>query len=379
MSGLNAGAAAGVTGPAANPFAGFRDPALARDLAQTIRAEIPDRQVKIMHVCGSHEHTVQKWSLRSILPENLEIFAGPGCPVCVCPSHEVAEAIELARRGAIIATYGDMMRVPTPYGSLAGAKTAGGDVRLIYGPMDAVGLASDNPGRQVVLFAVGFETTAAPNAALIASGAMPGNLSLLTSHRLTVPAMELLLGIGDIHIDAFIAPGHVSVITGSGEWELFAEAYGMPVAVAGFEPVDFLSAVLGLVRQISRGDARLDNTYGRAVTPEGNRYAQRAMAEAFETVPSWWRGIGRVPRSGQVIREKWGEADARRRFELTRVPERQELPPGCSCHLVMLGKIHPTGCPLFGKKCTPATPYGPCMVSHEGTCQIWSQFGGTGG
>lgn len=347
-----------------------------RELVEAIRREVPrERPVKIMHVCGSHEHSVQRWGIRSMLPEGLEIFAGPGCPVCVCPAFEVGEAISLAGKDVIVATYGDMLQVPTPYGTLLDANASGADVRAVYGPMDAVGIAIQNPEREVVFFSVGFETTIAPAAALIAAGGLPENFSVLTSHRLTPPAMELLLGIGDVHIDGFIAPGHVSVIVGSDAWGVFPRAYRMPVVVAGFEPENLLFGLLLLVRQLRRGEVRLENAYPQVVRPAGNPHALRAMDSTFDRVSSWWRGIGRISRSGLVLKPHLAKLDARKRFGLDASPKRTELPPGCSCHLVMLGKIYSSQCPLFNGKCTPATPYGPCMVSQEGTCLIWSKFG----
>lgn len=357
-------------------FRYLRDPSLVSGLADAVRAEMPrNRHIKIMHVCGSHEHSVQRWGLRSLLPENLEIIAGPGCPVCICPAFEIGEAISLARKGVIIATYGDMVRVPTPYGSLMKEKAGGAGVQVIYSPMDAVAIARNNPGKEVVFFSVGFETTVAPAASLVVHGDLPDNFSLLTSHRLTPPAMELLLGIGDVHINGFIAPGHVSVIVGSEAWGLFPRAYNMPVAVAGFEPANILLGLLMVLRQIKNKAARLDNTYAQVVRPEGNPAALRAIETAFDVVPAWWRGIGRVPRSGLVLKPDFIKKDARKKFGIAASPERNELPPGCSCHLVMLGKIYPSSCPLFNSKCTPETPYGPCMVSQEGTCLIWSKFG----
>lgn len=351
-------------------------PAVIRDLISAISKELPKkRRLKIMHVCGSHEHSVQRWGIRSMLPEGLEIFSGPGCPVCICPAFEVRDAITLAKQGVIIATYGDMLRVPTPYGTLADTNASGADVRVIYGPMDAVRIASENPDREVVFFSVGFETTTAPAAGLVAAGGLPENFSLLTSHRLTPPAMELLLGIGDVHIDGFIAPGHVSVIIGSEAWGVFPRAYHMPVVVAGFEPESLLLGLLLIIRQIKKGAAQLENAYPQVVRPEGNPAALNAIKSSFDVVPAWWRGIGRVPRSGLALKQRFSKLDARKRFGLSAQPERTELPPGCSCHLVMLGKIYPNECPMFNKKCTPATPYGPCMVSQEGTCLIWAKFG----
>lgn len=353
----------------------LRDPVLVTGLSRVLRNEMPEgRHIKVMHVCGSHEHTVQRWGLRGLLPEGLEVIAGPGCPVCVCPAFEVGEAIDVVRMGAVLATYGDMLRVPTPYGSLIEEKAKGADVYVVYGPLKAVKIAADNPDREVVFFSVGFETTVAPAAGLIAAGGLPENLSFLTSHRLTPPAMELLLGIGDVHIDGFIAPGHVSVIIGADAWSVFPRAYHMPIAVAGFEPANFLFGLLMVLRQINSNVARLDNVYPQVVRHDGNPAALRAIERVFDIVPAWWRGIGRVPHSGLVLKPYLWSLDARKRFGLSVSADRDELPPGCSCHLVMLGKIYPPQCPLFRKKCTINTPYGPCMVSSEGTCLIWSKF-----
>jgi hydrogenase expression/formation protein HypD len=343
-------------------------------LLRAIEKERPERPLKVMHVCGSHEHTVQRWGIRGLLPDGIEVIAGPGCPVCVCPAFEIGEAIELARRGVIITTYGDMMRVPTPFGSLHDAVAEGADIRVVYSPLEAVRIAIENQDKEVVFFSVGFETTAAPLAGLIYAGRLPGNLSFLTAHRLTPPAMELLLQSGDVRIDGFIAPGHVSVIIGSEAWRVFPDRYGMPVAVAGFEPVEFLSGLLLLIARIKRGEAGLDNAYPSVVKPSGNTSALNAMNKTFKKEASWWRGIGEVPRSGLVLRSEYAEVDARNRFGIKGSPDESDLPSGCSCNLVMLGKIYPDQCPLFNKKCTPSTPYGPCMVSQEGTCLIWSRF-----
>jgi hydrogenase expression/formation protein HypD len=355
-----------------------RRDSVAQELARAIREEFPaGRRLKLMHVCGSHEHSVQRWGIRSMLPEGLEIFAGPGCPVCVSPAFEIGEAITLARQGTIVATYGDMVHVPTPQGSLSDSQAMGGDIRVVYGPLDAVRIAREDPDKEVVFYSIGFETTIAPAAALVMAGGLPVNLSLLTSHRLTPPAMEALLGTGDVHIDGFIAPGHVSVIIGADAWSVFPRAYRMPVVVAGFEPEGVLLGILLLVRQLIKGEARVENAYPQAVRPEGNPRALQAMETVFERSAAWWRGIGEIPRSGLVLKPEFEKLDARKRFGINASPDSAELPPGCSCHLVMLGKIHPPECPLFNRKCTPSTPYGPCMVSQEGTCLIWSKFGAT--
>jgi len=351
-----------------------------RDEVQRLAAAIavlapPDRQLKLMHVCGSHEHALSVWGLRALLPPSVELIAGPGCPVCVCPEHEIREALALAEQGTLLATYGDMLRVPTRAGSLADAAARGAAVRLVYSPLDAVKLARQHPDRQVVFFAVGFETTAAPTAALVEAG-LPPNLSVLTAHRLTPPAMVLLLRSGEIEVDGLIAPGHVSAIIGADAWACLSTEFGLPTVVAGFEPADVLLAVYRLLEQVVRGEGVLGNVYGRVVKPAGNTRATALLAEVFEVGTVWWRGLGELPDTGLVLREHFGPVDARRRFGLRLAPEADELPAGCRCHEVMLGRIQPEQCGLFHRVCHPLAPHGPCMVSQEGTCFIRHQFGG---
>jgi len=358
----------------ANPF---QDRQIADALVRQIMAEWrPERPVKIMHVCGSHEHTLSRWGLRTLLPEGLELIAGPGCPVCVCPVHEIREALELARRGVILATYGDMMRVPTRHGSLAEIRAQGGDVRVIYSATEARELALAHPDRAVVFFAIGFETTAAPSAALLSQGDLPDNFSVLVSHRLTPPAMVQLLESGEVQVDAFIAPGHVSTITGAEAWGLFPKQYHRPTIVAGFEPVDVLLATWMVLRQLNRGEAKLENEYTRAVPRAANPRAKAALEQVFEVRPSWWRGLGELPASGLALKPEWAHLDARQRHGVRFEPEEEELPRGCACNRVMLGQLTPPECALYGRRCTPAAPYGPCMVSQEGTCYIWYRYGG---
>jgi len=296
--------------------------------------------------------------------------------VCICPAHEIGEAIELARRGVILATYGDMFRVPTRFGSLAEAKAAGGEVRVIYSALDALKLARENPTEEVVFFAIGFETTAAPTAALLTLPDLPPNLSLLVAHRLTPPAMVALLESGEIQVDAFIAPGHVSTITGAQAWGIFPRKYHRPTIVAGFEPVDVLLAVRAILEQLRRREAKLENEYRRAVPERANPRARTAMRQVFEVVSAWWRGIGLLPDSGLALRPALKHWDARERFGVHGEPEEEELPQACACNRVMLGQITPPECALYGTRCTPAFPYGPCMVSQEGTCYIWYRYGG---
>jgi len=351
-----------------------------RELVEKLTADIArlaptDRTYKIMHVCGSHEHSLSQWGLRSLLPQTVELIAGPGCPVCVCPEHEILEAIAVAERGALLLTYGDMLRVPTRDGSLLDASTRGADVKLVYSAADAARVARENPDRQVCFFAVGFETTAAPTAAL-ALADPPENLSILTAHRLTPPAMTLLLGSGEIQIDALIAPGHVSVVIGADAWESFPEQFGLPTVVAGFEPVDLLLGVRAILLQAKAGEAKLDNVYRRVVKPQGNPKALAAMEQVFEIGAVWWRGLGELPETGLLLRDSMRAIDTRERFGIRLEAAEDELPKGCQCNRVMLGQITPDQCGLFRTACHPMRPHGPCMVSQEGTCYIWHQYGG---
>jgi len=349
----------------------FRDPELTRRVLEKIREFSPSYRVKICHVCGTHEWTVVHYGLRSLLPENIEVIAGPGCPVCVVPSAEIDEAIHLALDGVTVVTFGDMIRVPGSELSLSDAKALGGDVRVVYSVSDAIKMALAEPKREFVFFAIGFETTA-PSTAIEAVRRKAENLSFLVAHRLIPPAMELLLGIGDLHIDGFIAPGHVSSIIGAKAYRLFPEAYHMPTVVAGFEPLDVLFAILMIIKQLREGEAKLENEYKRSVSWEGNIKAQKLLERVFDKVNGYWRGLGRLPESAFTLKDEFKELDARSRYGV-KPRKSRDLAPGCSCHLVMIGKIAPSECPLFMKACTPQKPVGPCMVSSEGTCSIWAK------
>lgn len=352
----------------------FRDPELARRVVERIREVAPSTHVKFCHVCGTHEWTITHYGLRSLLPENVEVIAGPGCPVCVTPAAEIDQAIELALNGVVVTVFGDVLRVPASEMSLLDARARGGDVKVVYGVNDAVKMALKEPDKEFVFFAIGFETTA-PSTAVEALSGPPKNLSFLVSHRLIPPAMELLLGVGDLHIDGFIAPGHVSTIIGLRPYEVFPRAYGMPTVVAGFEPLDVLVAVYVLLRQIRDGEARLVNEYARAVSLEGNVKAQRLMGRAFDVVGGFWRGLGRLPSSALALKSDFALCDARERYGLE-AKRGRDLLPGCLCHLVMIGKIRPDECPLFLDACRPESPKGACMVSFEGTCRIWARHHG---
>ena len=354
-------------------LAGFRDSELANRVTDHIQKLTPDFLVKFCHVCGTHEWTVTHFGLRSLLPKNVEVIAGPGCPVCVLPAAEIDEAVELALKGVVVATFGDVLRVPGSDLSLAEARTKGGDVRVVYGVGDAVKMAKEEPDEEFVFFAIGFETTA-PSTANEILKEPPENLSFLVSHRLIPPAMELLLGVGDLHIDGFIAPGHVSTIIGLKPYEVFTNAYNMPVVVAGFEPLDVLFAVDILLRQLRNGVARLENEYGRVVRREGNVKALKLVSRVFDVVDGRWRGLGRLPSSALALKSEFGEWDARKKHGVE-VEAGKDLAPGCQCHLVMIGKIKPSECPLFMGACAPESPKGACMVSTEGTCRIWARHG----
>jgi hydrogenase expression/formation protein HypD len=350
----------------------FRNPEVAQNIAAKIREVAPKKsQVKICHVCGTHEWTITHFGLRSLLPPNVEVIAGPGCPVCIVPAAEIDEAVQLAKQGKVITCFGDVLRVPGSESSLLEAKAGGADVRIVYAVSDAVEMARKEPEKEFVFSAVGFETTA-PITALEALGDPPKNFSFLVSHRLIPPAMELLLGLGDLQIDGFLAPGHVSAIIGLKPYELFTRVYRMPTVVAGFEPNDVLMAIYMILKQVSTNDAQLENEYSRVVKSEGNKKALQLMHEAFTVTAGNWRGIGRLPDSALQLRESLSRYDARKKFGVE-VKEGKDILLGCECHLVIIGKIKPNQCPMFLRACTPAKPVGACMVSSEGTCRVWAK------
>jgi len=350
----------------------FRDATLAKRVVEKIRnLASKEGTIKICHVCGTHEWTITHFGLRSILPANVEVIAGPGCPVCVTPASEIDEAIHLALKGMVVTCFGDVLRVPGSKMSLLDAKAEGADVRVVYGVGDAVKMAEKEPNKEFVFFAIGFETTA-PSTAVEVVKKPPENLSFLVSHRIIPPAMKLLVEMKDLSLNGFIAPGHVSTIIGIKPYEIFPKLYGMPTVVAGFEPLDILFGVYMILKQLSDGEPRLENEYVRAVHPEGNIKALELMKEVFEVVDDNWRGLGTIPSSTFKLREEYENLDACLRYGV-KVENGVDIQPGCKCHLVIIGKIKPTECPLFLKACTPQKPVGPCMVSTEGTCQIWAK------
>lgn len=311
--------------------------------------------------------------MRTLLPDNVEVIAGPGCPVCVTPSMVLDETIELARRGITITAFGDLLMVPATQTSLYSLKAEGADIRIVYGPHDAVEIAEKNPDKDVVFCAVGFETTAPGIASEILRG-VPKNFSIISAQRLIPPAMELLMGLGDLQIDGFICPGHVATIIGMKPFRRFSDAYHMPAIISGFEPNDVLLTLAMLLKQLKDEDPKCENEYTRLVKEEGNLKAQKILGEVFDVANAHWRGIGRVPESGYVLKKEFEEHDAEKKYGIT-IKKSVDIHPGCNCHLVMIGRIYPPECKLFGNVCRPEKPYGPCMVSSEGTCRIYHKYG----
>ena len=352
---------------------GYRDPALAKKLRVEIErlAHAIREHVIIMHVCGSHEWTITHFGIRTLLPDNVEVRAGPGCPVCVTPAADIDAAVRLSLEGKTILTYGDMSRAKGSGMSLSEAKASGGNVRVVYSVHDAVKMAETNPGREHVFFAVGFETTAPPTAYEILKGPPP-NLTFLTSYRYVPPAVEAVATSPDLAVNGFMNAGHASTVTGMKAYDPCFQKTRNPMVFAGFEPVDVLISIAMLLRQIANGEPKMENEYTRAVTWDGNVRAQAVMDKVFDRVDGYWRGVATIPASGFKMREEFREHDTRARFGLKETLESEQFVPQARCGDVILGKIDPPECPLYMKECTPASPKGPTMVSAEGTCKIWA-------
>ena len=359
----------------------FRDPARARALADALAREVDaiGRPVKIMHVCGSHEQAIARFGLRAAFPPELRVIMGPGCPVCVTDAPEIDEAVALALAGHRVATYGDMMRVPGSARSLADARGEGASVDVVYGAQEAVALARAHPEQELVFFASGFETTAVATAAVLAGG-VPRNFSVLSVHKYVPPAMDVVAGMPGTRIEGFLAAGHAAAITGWAVFEPFVRRHGIPVVVAGFEPLDVLAALLKLVELVRERRAEVANMYPRVVSREGNVPAQRRLWSVFERTGGRWRGIADVPGGNLRLARDWAHVDARRRFAIDTARLRGEASRGvaqrCICGAIMAGLRRPTDCELFGGECTPDSPVGACMVSSEGSCRIWHTYGG---
>ncbi|HET8798696.1 MAG TPA: hydrogenase formation protein HypD [Thermoanaerobaculia bacterium] len=358
----------------------FRDPGLARSLASTLARLMDEigRPVAVMHVCGSHEQAIARFGLRSLLPKGLDVIMGPGCPVCVTDVPEVDEGVLIAQQGARIATYGDMLKVPGTVQSLADAQAGGAKIDIIYGPRQAVEIAR-RTREEVVLFATGFETTAVATAAVILDDPPP-NFSVLSAHKYIPPAMEIVAGMPESRIEGFVAAGHAATITGFGVFEPFVGKYRVPVVVAGFEPIDILAALAGMLELLRDRTPRVVNAFPRCVTREGNRAAQEQLWRVFEPVAGRWRGIADIPDGNLRVREEFAHLDARRRFPIDLASLWDFAPAGlagqCICGDIMAGIRNPRDCRLFGRECAPENPVGACMVSNEGTCKIWHLYGG---
>jgi hydrogenase expression/formation protein HypD len=353
----------------------FRDPEAARRLVEQIRVR-STRPIQLMEFCGGHTHAIFKIGLRQLLPTHVQLRSGPGCPVCVTSGADLERAIALASLpDVILTTYGDMVRVPGRRGSLQEARATGADVRIVYSTLDALQIARKNPARQVIFLGVGFETTAPTTAATLLQAEAEGlpNFSVLCLHKLTPPATRAILDAGEVRLDGVLGPGHVTTIIGADAWRFLPEQYGISCVIAGFEPLDILSGVAALIDLYEDGQADVRNVYGRSVSRDGNRVAQEMMEHVFEVSTADWRGFGPIPDSGYTLRGAYAHRDAARIFaiEVADVPE----PRGCRCGEVLRGILEPTECALFRVVCSPRTPVGPCMVSSEGACAAYYQYG----
>jgi hydrogenase expression/formation protein HypD len=352
---------------------------LKKEMSQAAAALPGSGPVTLMEICGTHTVAIRRSGLRSLLPERVRLVSGPGCPVCVTSQGAIDALVALSRDpGVIVATFGDMIRVPGTRSSLEREKAAGGHVAVVYSVLEALDLARRQPGRHVVFAGVGFETTAPGSAVAIEMAARENlkNFSILSAHKWVVPAMDALLAGGEVRIDGFLCPGHVSVIIGSRAYESVAARYGRPCVVAGFTPEQVLAGVAAILRQLAAGEARVENVYNEAVRPEGNVEALARIGRVFEPVAAAWRGLGTIPASGMAVREEYDEFDSARRLGLEWPPSEVDTHEhGCRCGDVLRGAIDPRQCPLFGSACTPVHPIGPCMVSREGSCQAEYKYG----
>lgn len=356
----------------------FRDRKLAEDLASEIAGLVePVRRYHFMEVCGGHTHTIYKHGVEDYLPPEITLVHGPGCPVCVIPMGRLDDAIHIARQpGVILTTFGDMMRVPGGQGSFLDANAAGTDIRMVYSPLDALRIAKRNPDRRVVFMAIGFETTAPSTALTLLAAEREGirNFSVFCNHVTIVPAIKAILDSPGLRLDGFLGPGHVSTAIGCRPYEFIARTYGRPVVVAGFEPLDILQSIHMLLRQLAEGRCEVENQYTRVVGREGNRNALAAIQRTMELRPYFeWRGLGFISRSALKLREEYARLDAERIFEIPGI--RVADPKACQCGEVLKGVLKPWQCKVFGTACTPETPIGTCMVSSEGACAAYYNFG----
>jgi hydrogenase expression/formation protein HypD len=350
----------------------FRDNKTAEQVIKYIKQLAGNQKYRIVHVCGTHEDAIMKNGIRTLLPKNVEVLMGPGCPVCTVPPNKVDYTIMLAEEDVIVTTFGDMMRVPAGLGSLADAKTRGYDIRIVYSIHDAVKIALKT-NKEIVHFAVGFETTAPTTASEILDSP-PENFSVYSAHLLIPPALKALLELGLTEVDGFINPGHVSTIIGENGYRKVFEKYPVPQVIAGFEPLDILFSIALILKQIKEGRKEIENTYKRAVKVEGNQTALQILDQVFQPEDAPWRGIGIIPKSGLRLRSEFHQYDASKKYDVL-VEDDYTMPSGCKCGEVLRAMIYPWECPLFDKGCNPDNPIGPCMVSHEGSCYIAARYG----
>lgn len=353
----------------------FRDGEIAQKIAEDIKS-ITTRHWAIMEVCGGQTHSIIRNGIDQLLPPQIELIHGPGCPVCVTPLEVIDKAMAIAARPEVIfCSFGDMLRVPGSSKDLFRVKSEGGDVRIVYSPLDAVTIARDNPAKQVVFFGIGFETTAPANAMGVDMAKRQGlkNFSMLVSHVLVPPAIEAIMTSPSCRVQAFLAAGHVCSVMGTWQYPPLAEKYHVPIVVTGFEPLDVLEGIRRAVAQLEAGEARVDNAYARAVTVQGNLPAQKLLEQVFEVTDRGWRGIGTIPLSGWRLREAYTDYDAERRFDVAGIKTQESA----LCHSgeVLQGLLKPNQCPAFGKQCTPRNPLGATMVSSEGACAAYFNYG----
>ncbi|MCA9628427.1 MAG: hydrogenase formation protein HypD [Myxococcales bacterium] len=362
----------------------FRDPRLARSMADDIQSLVArlqdqgrERPLKLMEVCGGHTHTIFRYGLEALLGEDIEFVHGPGCPVCVLPVGRVDDAIAIARQPDVIfTTFGDALRVPGSKQSLLSAKAEGADVRTVYSPTDALKLARENPAHAVVFFGIGFETTAPSTALTVLEAEADGveNFFVFSNHITIVPTLQAILQAPDLQLDGFIGPGHVTMVIGTEPYRFVAEHYRKPLVVAGFEPLDVMQSVRMLVKQLVERRAQVENQYGRLARSDGNRAAREALAKVFVPRPHFeWRGLGSIEQSGLTFSEAYARFDAERRFDLPGLSVAD--PKACQCGEVLKGSLRPWDCKVFGTACTPETPIGACMVSSEGACAAYYNYG----
>ncbi|MDR3693888.1 hydrogenase formation protein HypD [Mucilaginibacter sp.] len=352
----------------------FRSPEIVEALLKEIRETVKGNW-NIMEVCGGQTHSLVKNGILNMLPANIQMVHGPGCPVCVTPVNLIDKAVHLAmEHKVILCSYGDMIRVPGSGMSLLEAKSKGADVRILYSPLEAVNIAKENPGREVVFFAVGFETTAPANALSVIQAYQSGvkNYSILTSHVLVPPAIEAIMSDKECEVDAFLGAGHVCAIMGMSEYYPIVEKYKIPIVITGFEPVDLLEGILATVKQLENGEYRLENQYTRIVEAAGNTSAIKAIDQVFEVTDREWRGIGEIASSGYGVKDKYSAYDAMKKFKFDMAESHED--PTCMSGDIMKGKIKPNQCPNFGTKCTPVQPLGAPMVSSEGACAAYYYF-----